>query len=103
MIKLRLYCEQLLYTQATIACDNLKQPVKYCCKRMSVAETNQCNDNTAGLIAFGVVVAVMTIVIIIMAIVIYRLRTNGQKHTSADSGLSFVSNLEQASDSFPKN
>jgi len=38
-----------------------------------------------------------------MAIVIYRLRTNGQKHTSANSGLSFVSNVEQASDLFPKN
>jgi len=74
--------------KAATSWGSLMQPMKYCCKRMSVAETNQRNDNTTGLIALGVVVAVMAIVIIIMAIVIHRLRINGQKRTSAPSGLS---------------
>jgi len=81
--------------KAATSWGNVMQLMKYCCKRMSVAETNLRNDNTTGLIALGVVVAVMAIVIIIMAIVIHRLRTNGQKRTSSASSLSFVSNLEQ--------
>jgi len=37
----------------------------------------------------------MAIVIIVMAIAIHRLRTNGQKRTATTSGMTLVSNLEQ--------